>query len=40
MISKTFQNFQLQGIKNIEKFGKFQKKQLSLEYIVIKFSNL
>ena len=26
MISKTFQNFQLQSIKNIKKLGKFQKK--------------
>lgn len=26
MISKTFKNFQLQSIKNIERLGKFQKK--------------
>jgi len=40
MISKTFQNFQLQSIKNIKKLGKFQKKIDKLsDQIVAKILN-
>ena len=40
MISKSFQNFQLQSIKNIKKLGKFQKKIDKLsDQIVAKILN-
>ena len=50
MISKSFQNFQLQSIKNIKKLGKFQKKidklsdqisaKILVEHIVVPSNNV